>query len=297
MDTPVLLIVFNRPDTTAKLLASLAAVRPARLFVTADGPRPDRPGEAERCRATRALFEHLPWPCTLETLYSEQNLGLQQRVVSAMNWFFACNPAGIVLEDDCIPHPTFFTYCTELLERYRDDERLMLISGVNFQGGARRTPHSYFFSQLIHIWGWATWARAWKHFDVSMSTWPETRRLGLLEQMFPHPKAQRFWDGKLRGMAAGRKDSWAYAWMYACYAQRGLCILPETNLITNIGGEFGSTHQSSRGDPFLDIPHKAMTFPLSHPPHVMVNPAAERHTQALLRPSRWQRALRRFLGR
>jgi hypothetical protein len=297
MDTPVLLIVFNRPDTTALMLKALESVRPSRLFIAADAPRPDRPDESARCAATRALVSRIPWPCSVETLFADENQGCREGPIAAITWFLSRNESGIILEDDCIPHPAFFPFCAELLQRYRNDERVMTIGGANFQGGQKRSPYSYFFSQLIHIWGWATWARAWKHFDANMTTWSETRSLGLMHQLFPGERARRHWDGKMRGMAAGRRDAWDYAWMYACYSQRGLCILPESNLITNIGGESGSTHQSVAGDAFINVPHEALDFPLRHPPYMVVNRAAELHTQNLLRPPRWRRLLRRYLAR
>ena len=164
-------MVFNRPEVVRRLLSSVRARRPPRVFVAADGPRPDHGDDVERCAETRALIEQIDWPCAVTTLYRDTNLGLQSAVVSALDWFFEHVDTGIVLEDDCIPEPDFFPFAGAMLERYRDVPRVMHVSGLNMRPEETFGPGSYFFASVGHIWGWATWRRAWRRFDGSLP-WP-----------------------------------------------------------------------------------------------------------------------------
>src|SRR5687767_13684909 len=164
--TPVALLVFNRPQATARVFEAVARARPPRLLVVADGPRADRPDDGELCHQTRAIIERVDWPCEVMKDYSDTNLGCRKRVSSGLDWVFSNVADAIILEDDCLPEPSFFPFCEELLERYRDDERVAMIRAGNFLEGRRVASTSYYFSRWFHIWGWATWARAWKHNDV-----------------------------------------------------------------------------------------------------------------------------------
>ena len=175
LETPVAFLVFNRPHTTDKVFSEIAAANPRKLLIVADGPRPDQPGEAERCVAVRAIVDRVDWDCEVLTNYSDINLGCKARISSGLDWVFDTVEEAIVLEDDCLPHPSFFRFCEELLVKYRDDERIAQIGGVNFQSGRRRTNYSYYFSRYAHIWGWATWRRAWRHYDVALKAWPLIR--------------------------------------------------------------------------------------------------------------------------
>nr|MBA3765731.1 glycosyltransferase family 2 protein [Acidobacteriota bacterium] len=175
MNVPVALIIFNRADTTARVLAEIAKARPSKLLVIADGPRADHPDDAEKCLAARAAIDRVNWDCEVLTNYSEVNLGCGARPSSGLDWVFENVAEAIILEDDCLPHPTFFPFCAELLERHRDDERVMMISGDNFQFGRKRTQYSYYFSRYTHTWGWATWRRAWRYFDREIKLWPALR--------------------------------------------------------------------------------------------------------------------------
>jgi len=171
--TPVVLIIFNRPPTTERVFAEIAKARPQKLFVVADGPRPERSGEAEKCAAARAVIDRVDWECEVLRNYAEVNLGCRQRPPTGISWVFEQVAEAIILKDDCVPHPTFFRFCEELLEKYREDERVMHISGSNFQPGYTRGPFSYYFSRFNPIWGWASWRRAWQHYDLNMKLWAE----------------------------------------------------------------------------------------------------------------------------
>ena len=169
---PVAFLIFNRPELTRKVFASIAQARPSKLLVVADGPREDVSDDEENCSEARATIDRIDWDCEVLTNYSSVNMGCRARISTGLEWVFKNVEEAIILEDDCIPHPTFFRFCKELLARYRDDQRVMMISGNNFQMGRKWTPCSYYFSRFFHCWGWATWRRAWKHYDIDMGLWP-----------------------------------------------------------------------------------------------------------------------------
>ena len=156
LETPVLFLVFNRPDTTAQVFEAIRQAKPPRLYVASDGAREDKEGELEKVKQVREIVSQVDWNCEVKTLFRDKNLGCKIAVSSAIDWFFEQEEMGIILEDDCLPHPTFFRFCQELLERYRDDERIGMISGNNFQFGRKCTDYSYYFSMYSHIWGWAS---------------------------------------------------------------------------------------------------------------------------------------------
>jgi hypothetical protein len=228
---PVVLIAFNRPDTTAQVFAKIAEARPSRLLVVADGPRADRPGEAEKCAAARAVLERVDWDCEVLTNYADVNLGCRRRVSSGLDWVCQTVEQAIILEDDCVPHVSFFRYCDELLTRYQDDERVMMISGDNFQSGLRRTEYSYYYSRYCHVWGWATWRRAWQLYDVDMKIWPGVREGNWIRDVLGGGQAGVRWAKTFEVMHKGLVDTWDFQWVFACWAQNRLAILPHPNLM------------------------------------------------------------------
>ncbi|HVF49820.1 MAG TPA: hypothetical protein VNA19_07030 [Pyrinomonadaceae bacterium] len=274
MKTPVAFLIFNRPETTARVFAEIARARPEKLLVVADGPRDGRPEEAERCRATRAVVERVDWECEVLTDYAETNLGCKARIASGLGWVFEQVAEAIILEDDCLPHPSFFPFCEELLERYRDDERVSMISGDNFQRGQRRTPYSYYFSRYPHIWGWASWRRAWQHYDPDIKYWQALRKTDWLRDILGDDVTARYWQAIFDNVAAGRATTWDYQWLFACWAQNGFAVAPEVNLISNIGFGADSTHTATP-DETANLPAGEMLFPLRHPPYFVRERAAD----------------------
>lgn len=279
MQTPVVLTIFNRPELTARVLAEIRRARPARLFVFADGPRPGSVNDAENCAAARAVIDRVDWDCEVIRDYAEVNLGCQRRVSSGIDRVFSQAEAAIMLEDDGVPHPDFFRFCEELLDYYRADERIMHISGSNFQFGRRRTPDSYYFSRYNHCVGWATWRRAWRHFDVQMKLWPEFREQGWLGDVLGEAQAVAYWQRFFQLVYEGKIDSWAGCWTLACWMQNGLTILPNVNLISNLGFGAAGTHTRNRHSRFARLPVEAVGFPLQHPPFVVRDAQADEFTQ------------------
>jgi hypothetical protein len=250
-NTPLLLIAWRRPHTLRQVIDAIRPVAPTRLYVACDGPNPERLGEAEKVAATRSVIEHeIDWPCQIEHLYSDVNQGCRLGVSRAITWFFEQVEEGIILEDDCVPHPDFFPYCTTLLERYRHDTRVWCISGNNFQNGQWRGDGSYYFSRYNHCWGWASWRRCWQHYDADLSQWPTLRDSGLLDTIFEDPLERIYWSGIWqRLLDTGEPDTWDYLWTFTCLANSGLTALPNRNLVSNVGFGEDAAHTTGVADP------------------------------------------------
>ena len=278
LTTPVALLIFNRPDTTQRVFAEIARAKSPKLLVVADGPRPDKHGEAEKCLATRAIIDQVDWPCEVLTNFSETNLGCKRRVSSGLDWVFHTVEEAIILEDDCLPEPTFFRYCEELLETYRHDTRIMAISGDNFQLGRKRTTDSYYFSRYFHCWGWASWQRAWQHYDAEMKLWPQIKEGGWLTDLLADTQAVKSWSQIFQAVYDGQINTWDFQWTLTCWLQHGLIILPNENLISNIGFTAEATH-TTQNNKLANLPTTTMKFPLQHPLFMIQDKHADDFTQ------------------
>lgn len=267
-------MVFSRPDTTRRVFDTIRRARPTRLYVAADGPRPGHPTDAARCAETRAVVQEVDWPCEVFTLFQEQNLNCGLAPVTAMNWFFEREPEGIILEDDCVPAPSFFPFCAELLARYRDDARVMHIGGNNFgleaRGPLGPDAPSYYFSTQRNSWGWATWRRAWQLYDYHLTDFRRVVAAGELNDAFTGPLEKRYRLGKMAGVLALPQppDVWDYQWEYTIARHHGLYIVPAVNLVGNIGFGGDSTHTHDGGDTMGALPARDVAFPLRHPAQV-----------------------------
>jgi hypothetical protein len=273
--TPVALFIFNRPRHTARVLEAIGAAKPPRLFVIGDGPRAEHPEDERLVSETRAAIDRVDWPCEVRTCYSDVNLNCHKRIASGLDWVFANVPEAIVLEDDCLPDQTFFPYCEQLLERYRDDERVHMISGSNPIGACGE--YSYHFSRCYAVWGWASWARAWKHYDAEMRAWPRLRKTRWLEDHLGDRGAAtlaRFWFDQLQ--------QWDFQWMFSGWLTNAVTATPSVNLVTNIGFGQGATHLSDANHPFADVTTQPIDFPLTHPPRVEPLESADRATWEVL---------------
>ena len=278
LTTPVVFIIYNRPETTMRVFNVIREAKPAHLLVIADGPRENHPQDVEKCKATREIIELVDWKCEVLTNFSDENLGCKKRVSSGLDWAFECVEQAIILEDDCVPHSTFFRYCQELLEHYKNDNRIMLISGNNFQPAGEQYTDSYYFSRYPHIWGWATWRRAWKYFDVNMTLWPSFRDGEWLECILENKRDIDYWDEIFERTFDGITDSWGYALLFTCWSQGFLAISPICNLVSNIGFGFDATH-TTKINKYANMEIYPVDFPLKHPPFVIRNVGADRYTQ------------------
>jgi len=246
LNTAVLFLVFNRPDVTAQVFEAIRQAKPPRLYVAADGPRTDRPGEADRCEEVRRISTRVDWPCEVKTLFRETNLGCKLGVSEGINWFFENEEEGIILEDDCLPAQSFFWFCEELLQRYRNDTRVWQISGtVFFKDSITPGDADYFFSRYGPIWGWASWRRAWQYYDPDLKNWPEMSLADVMDNVYPHKGeiSAKFNLGKR--LAIGELDTWDYQWGFAKNYNNALTIIPKRNQIINIGFGAEATHTFS----------------------------------------------------
>jgi len=278
VQSPILFLVFNRPEPARKVFDAIRAARPTRLYVAADGPRADRELEPQLCSATRAVVADVDWPCEVATLFQNKNLGCKVAVSQAIDWFFENEQEGIVLEDDCLPNASFFRFCDELLERYRIDDRVGLISGTNYQFGRTFGQSSYYFSRYPHIWGWASWRRTWRHYDREARQWPSFQRSGgLSDALGPGAPDARYWRDVFSRVYAGRIDTWDYQLTLALWTRRMLSIIPQTNLVTNIGFGTDATH-TTLATKFANMSTGNMEFPLRHPFTIAGMLDADAHT-------------------
>ena len=254
LQTAVLFLVFNRPTTTAQVFDAIRKAKPLRLYVAADGPRADRADEAEKVAKGREIATEVDWPCEVKTLFREENLGCKRSVSGGINWFFEHEEQGIILEDDCLPHVDFFRFCDELLERYATDERISVITGNNFQNGQQRGEASYYFSKYNHCWGWASWRRAWRHYQGDLPFWPEWSQSEDWREKTPDPLERRYWGKIFERVRAERVDSWAYPWTASVWYQGGLTATPNVNLVSNIGFGEDATHTTSKKSSYAEVP-------------------------------------------
>ena len=270
LKTPVAFIIFNRPDTTEKVFAEIAKARPPKLLVIADGPRADHSDDVKKCTAARAIIDRVDWDCEVLTNYSDMNLGCKRRVSSGLDWVFDTVEEAIILEDDCLPHPTFFRFCEELLERYSDDERIGMISGTNYLFNKVIIKESYFFSKYYAIWGWATWRRAWMNYDINMNNWPEFRNEKQLTWIFNDREIIEYYTNMFQAAYNNRINTWDIQWVYSCIFNNMLSIVPGKNLISNIG--VTGSHTGSKPSIFINMPTVAInTNNIKHPAFVIPN--------------------------
>lgn len=299
LETPVALIVFNRPELTRRVFAAVAAARPSRLFLIADAARLNRPGEAERCEQVRQIVTAVDWPCNVETNFATENMGCRPRIVSGINWVFSRVEEAIILEDDCLPDPSFFPFCSKLLERYRDQPQIGFIAGFNPLEKSFPFAFSYYYSLPVtfSIWGWATWRRAWQEFDEHIRSWPQVKKAGLLNVIFPDKKVVTYWSGFFDKMHQGIGPSaWDYQWIYTCWTHNWLSIVPCRNLIQNIGFGPQATHTKA-ADPALTLTAGSVSFPLRFPPAITAWPAHAMRAQRCLYTPGILRRIRRRLFR
>lgn len=294
MDTPVAFIIFNRPDLTRRSFEQIRAAEPRQLFLIADGPRESRPAEVELCAETRQVVEAIDWECEVRRDFSPVNLGCRVRVSSGIDKVFDSVDRAIIIEDDCVPHQDFFTFCDELLNRYEDDPRVGVITGDNFQGGVLRGDGSYYFSKYNHVWGWATWRRAWQHYDVRMEFWPGWRDSAEFTEVCPDPAERSYWRRQFDRVHAGRIDTWDLQWTAANWHEGLLTATPNVNLVANLGFGPEATHTK--------VPTAAASMPterigeLVHPSVVTVDAAADRLTYDRMFGDMAARSRRRPIG-
>ena len=269
LETPIVLFIFNRADTTARVFQRIREVRPKRLFIVADAPRPRRDDDRARCDAARRATDPVDWDCDVARLYADGHRGLKRSIESGLTSVFDRVGEAIILEDDCLPSATFFQFCEELLDRYRGEDRVMTVSGSRFHPPLGNSRGSYHFSRYPLIWGWATWRRAWSHYDGSMAGWPRVRDSGALEELAGGPQAARYWAYVLdRNRQLADEGTWDYAWLLSSWLQGGLTAASAVNLVTNIGFSSEGTHNKDARMLGANLAAADAIFPLHHPDRI-----------------------------
>lgn len=274
--TPILFLIFNRPLMTEKVFERIKEIKPKYLYISADGPRKNITDDQLNCEKTRKLIEKIDWDCNLQLNFNEVNLGCKNAVSSGITWFFENVEEGIILEDDCIPDISFFIFCSMMLEKYRNDDRIMHIGGTNFQDGTQRGNGSYYFSNFCHVWGWATWKRAWDLYDVDIKKYPEFITSKEFTNTLRDLKEQKYWMKYFLQVYNKQKDTWDYQWTFTIWYNKGLSIVPNVNLVTNIGFGQNATHTTLNSN-VANRPAKSIGK-IRHPNSIFPDITADHYT-------------------
>ena len=262
-DIPILFLIYNRPKHTRMVFERIRDARPARLFIAADGPKTNRGEDEERCRETRRVVESINWPCETNFLMRDSNLGCGEAVSSAITWFFKQVEEGIILEDDCLPDPSFFPYMKEILERYRNSSTVTLVSGYNPALTMPKMDSSYFISSHTSIWGWGTWRRAWSGYDRHLSPWNKEIEMAISENT-SSLKIRRLWKYHYLHTRSGMIDTWDFQLQFRAWLEKKYAVLPAHSLVANIGVDGDGTN-AMFGAKARNYSSQPMHFPLSHP--------------------------------
>lgn len=271
MKAPVAFFIFNRPQLTAKVFEGIRQAKPNKLFIIADGPRSARPDDRDKCAATRAVVEQIDWDCEVFRNYSEVNLGCGRRVSTGISWVFEQVEEAIILEDDCLPHPTFFPFCEQLLEKYRNEPKIMSISGTNWLGQWKSEQQSYHFNFCGGIWGWATWKRAWQGYDYEIKLWSNRKIRQEIKDFIEDEQIFKWYDQVFSQAYRGEINAWSYQWMFQCLFHSGLEVVPSVNLISNIGFGEEASHTKNPYDFRSNLPQHSMLFPLKEAKELVID--------------------------
>jgi hypothetical protein len=277
LTTPVLLLVFNRPDTTARVFETIRQARPQRLYIASDGPRAWKNGETQKVIDARKVALAVDWKCEVKTLFRRKNLGCKAAVESAITWFFTQEKEGIVLEDDCVPNSDFFLFCEKNLKKYRNNKKILTILGNNFQDGKIRGSKSYYFSKYFHCWGWATWRRTWNYYDGHISFWPKWKQSLDWISKFSNKEERQYWSSVFDKVYLNQIDTWDYPFITCLWKKGGFNIIPNVNLVSNIGFGENATHTIFAFDKYSNIAVSSIGR-LTHPNKVEQCMAADKYT-------------------
>jgi hypothetical protein len=273
---PILFLIFNRPDETKRVFSEIAKVQPKKLYIAADGPRFNK-NEEDLCVMTKKIFDQIDWECEIKTLYRTENLGCKMAVHGAITWFFNNEECGIILEDDCLPSIDFFRFCDDLLIKYKDDFRIGHIAGSNLQNGIKRNENDYYFSKLTHVWGWASWRRVWENYDLEMKSLDHAISNDFLNVLTNKWIYKKVYYNILYKTQKNKIDTWDYQYFYSNIINSYLSIIPNYNLISNIGYGEGATHTTKKNS-FSDLNIDKFPTDINHPNFFFQNIEADNYT-------------------
>jgi hypothetical protein len=298
VNSPILFLAFNRLDTTQRVFETIASVKPDRLYIACDGARKNR-NEEENVKAVREwLMSNISWKCEVKTLFRENNLGCKLAVSGAITWFFEQEEMGIILEDDCLPSVSFFTYCDDLLNKYRDNPTIMSISGTNHLDNTLTYKESYHFSGNFNCWGWASWRRAWSKYDPDLQAWSAFRKSHKLSKL-PHSSFLfvRYWTRIFDLLEKQVIDTWDYQMILTVWNNEGLCICPARNMISNIGFSVEGTHTLDSSHRNSNRKRETISFPLVHPQEIRQNVELDKLENKAFYEITWTNEMKREVKR
>lgn len=297
LETPILFLVFNRPEKTSQVFELIRAAKPKKLYVSADGARASVADEYDKCQETRKLItENVDWDCELFTLFRDENLGCKIAVSEGITWFFKNEEMGIILEDDCLPDMSFFSFCSELLRKYRNDDRVMHIAGTNFVNETLKISDSYYFSIFPNIWGWATWRRAWEKYDSALNSYPTFLEQGGYNSLFEDSIMSEYFYYFTNIVFNGKFNTWDLQWVYCVLTNNGLCIVPAVNLVSNIGFDVEATHTKGENK---NVQKKSVECieQVVHPSFIFSNKVADRIYFDIIHNGKYLRKSKTVVGK
>lgn len=298
LNTPILFIIFNRLDTAQQVFNVIKKVQPRKLYIAADGPRTNKPGEVTQCMQTRKIIEQVDWACEVKTCFLNENKGPSLAPYTFIKWFFAEEDKGIILEHDCLPHPDFFYYCEDLLIRYENHPQIGSVSGPNFQMNPS-AGNSYTFSAYNHIWGWASWKRVIDLYDIHLEKYKPEDLKDTLNFYFDTPQEKAYWSTIYKQIKKGKILTWDYHLTFALWYNRLYSIHPDKNLVSNIGFGEGAVNTTDINSPLSNVPTYPI-MPLKHNTEIKQNRASELlylHTFIMENKGSWYLYLKLFLKR
>ncbi len=286
--TPILFLNFNRPRLTNRVFDAIRKQKPKKLYIACDGPREGNSYDLVAIDEVKKIVSEIDWSCEVFTLYRNNNLGCKKAVSEAITWFFHNEELGIILEDDCMPNHDFFNFCQELLFRYKDQQEIWTITGNNFQNGKYFGEGSYYFSKYNHVWGWATWRRAWLNYDIKMKFWPDWKCSTDFKYKIPDANERAYWLRIFDNVYNGQIDTWDYIWTACIWYYGGITATPNVNLVSNIGFGSFATHtkyaQSKQANlPFFDLGR------IVHPTQIRIEVSADKYIFEYLLDGRFLR--------
>ncbi|MBT4651923.1 MAG: nucleotide-diphospho-sugar transferase [Candidatus Pacebacteria bacterium] len=275
-NTPILLLMFNRPETTKVIWREIKKIQPSKLFIASDGPREGNSQDRKQCDQVKKIVCNIDWKCDVKRLYRKKNLGCKIAVSNAINWFFKHVGEGIILEDDCLPNSSFFIFAEKMLKKYKYNSKIFHISGNNSH--SVKVDDDYYFSKYPHIWGWATWKRAWEDYDVNINNWATDNTRGIFDKVFSNKIEKTFWTEVFDKVYQGKTDTWDYQWLYCCWLHKALSITPKHNLVKNIGFTKSATHTVLKNRKIYTQTYH-LNFPLKHPNLIQINKNEDKITE------------------
>ena len=285
--SPILFLIFNRPNESQILFNAIREAKPKKLYVAADGPRNNGKDELI-CQETKNILNQIDWECELKTLFREKNLGCGKAVSSAITWFFENEAEGIILEDDCLPSLDFFRFCDTMLEKYREDERIGHICGCNFQDGLKRGNGSYYFSKLTHVWGWASWRRVWVKYDFQMCHLEKAIESDILSSLTSNKHYKEILYNAINKTKNGEINTWDYQYLFLNQVNNHLSVIPNYNMISNIGFNSDGTHTLNVESPMSNVAIEALPKEIIHPEYIYTNCIADNYTLEKEMPNSFQ---------